>query len=103
MARRKVEGRAMYRAIWMVDESSAPVRRLLFTRAPPQAQQSPKTPFDKLPERQGKDVNSGEVGTARLIESCRPRRMCMVMKLMLCGRPLFMLCQPAKSDASLGM
>ena len=66
VARQEIEQRAMYRGNWMVDESSTPVRRLLFTRAPPQPQQSPKTPFDKLPERQSKDVNSGEVGTARL-------------------------------------
>lgn len=103
MARQETERRAMHRGIWMVDESSAPVRRLLFTRAPPQAQQSPKTPFDKLPERQGKDVNSGEVGTARLIDSCRSRRLCIIMKRMLFGRPFIMLCQPAKSDAGLGM
>lgn len=45
----------------MVEETSAPVRRLLFTRAPPSPQLSSKTPFEKFPDTHGKDVNSGEV------------------------------------------
>ena len=45
----------------MVEQNSAPVRRLLFTRAPAAPQPSPKTPFDTIPERHGKDVNSTSV------------------------------------------
>lgn len=37
------------------------MRRLLFTRAPPSQQHSPKTPFDKVPETHGKEVSTGEV------------------------------------------
>ena len=44
-------------------EESAPVRRLLFTRAPAVPQPSQKTPFDAIPERHGKDVNSTSVST----------------------------------------